>query len=653
MHKFEKIIIGLALGAAVSLGMPFMAYAGTTTVQKAVYTDIDKTLAPIALYPDSLLGSVLIASTYPDQIIEANNWYKSNSDVPIDKISDLVKYKNWNESVVSLLVVTPDVINYMAENMDWTNDLAYIFSNKNDEMYTSIQKLRNNAYNTGTLTSTKDVKVVKEKEYIYITPASADTIVVPTYDPVVVYDYPGSSRYAYTNTSDAAIIWGSLALVTAAIFCTSSWDWYNHDMWWGPGYGYYRYYDHRWYPWYDHPRHYPPPPPPPRPEPYRPKPMPHPPHHDHHHDHHHDPHHYPHHCHNNNPGGNHHDSSPIPSEQLGGGYIHNGPRRSVNNGVVGGSSMNKTKTAAASAKRPDGRPQSARPNPGYQPNRINSGSQPSHIGTSAQPARPAHHGSKIYSSTPNLPAAPKSQNSPSSSRVQTNTANRPQYTPSRPSSTVGSSARPAAVSRPASASRPAAVSKPASASHPTFDPARLKSSAPTQSSGSRIAPPGYKPSGSSSSAPARSYNPSKSYSPSGSVNSGRSGSSPSRPSYVSSPVTVQNSPTKTYNPSPAPSRSKTNIFGTPSYTSSPRSSSYTVRTQSTPSYTSSPRSSGSTVSRPSSSYSSTPRTSTHSVSRPSSSYSSTPRTSTHSVSRPSHSSSHSSTHVGGGRRGHR
>lgn len=613
MRKLEKVFVGLAIGAAVSFGMPFMAHAGTTTVQKAAYTDIDKTLAPIALYPDSLLGNVLIASTYPDQIIDANNWYKSNPDVPIDKISDLVKYKNWNESVVSLLVVTPDVINYMAENMDWTNDLAYIFSNKNDEMYTSIQKLRNNAYNTGTLKSTKDVNVVKEKEYIYITPANPDVIVVPTYDPVVVYDYPGSNRYIYTTTSsDAAILWGSLALVTAAIFCTSSWDWYNHHMWWGPGYGYYHYYDNHWRPWYDHPRHYPPPPPPPRPEPYRPRPVPPPPHHHHSHRHEIRP------DHHNGHGPGHANSSPIPADHLSGGYIHSSTRRSVNNGVVGGSSMYKN--------RPDG---TTRPSHGPSAN------APRHTSFNP-PSRPSHHGSKIYNDKPNLPSAPKHQSSSGSSRIQPGNT-RPQSgssriqpgssgpqsgspriqpgsaRPQRGSSRIqpGSSKPQLAPSHSGGSINRTQIGRPAnSGSRPTFDPSKLRGSSPTNRAvSSGLSNPSYhRPasSGLGSSAPTSSgaYKP-KTYSPPGSSSS-RLGSRPSRSSMTSSPIRVQNEPLKTYN-STYSSRPKTELFGSPGYSSSPRSSRSSVRT---PSYSSAPSYSGSSVRTHSSpSYSSTPRSS--------------------------------------------
>ena len=646
MRKLEKVFVGLAIGAAVSLGMPFMAHAGTTTVQKAAYTDIDKTLAPIALYPDSLLGNVLIASTYPDQIVEANNWYQSNSDVPIDKISDLVKYKNWNESVVSLLVVTPDVINFMAENMDWTNDLAYIFTNKNDEMYTSIQKLRNNAYNAGSLKSTKDVNVVKEKEYIYITPSNPDVVVVPTYDPVVVYDYPGR-QYYYTTSSDAAIVWGTLALATVALFCTSSWDWYNHHMWWGPGYGYYHYYDNYWRPWYDHPRHAPPPPPPPRPEPYHPKPQPHPPHH-HHHSHRHEirP------DHHNGHGPGHANSSPIPADHLSGGYIHSSTRRSVNNGVVGGSSMHKNKNTGT-IKSSQGPQANASRNTGN------------------TPSRPSHHGSKIYNGKPNLPSPPKSQSGSGSSRIQPgNTkpqsgsshiqpgspkpqsgsgSSRIQPGNTRPQSGSGSSHIQPGSSKPQSgsshiqpgSSKPQSgsshiqpgSSKPKSApsgsggsinrtptgrpansgSHPTFDPSKLKGSSPTNRAvSSGLGNPSYNrptSSGTGRTSPTSSgaYKP-KTYSTSGS-SSRWPGSNPSRSSMTSSPIRVQNEPLKTYN-STYSSKPKTDIFGSPHYSSSPRSSSSSVRTPSSPSYSSTPRSSGSSVRTSSSpSHSSTPRSS--------------------------------------------
>jgi hypothetical protein len=122
---------------------------------------MEQALAPIALYPDSLLGNVLIAATYPDQVTAAYNWQKEHANMSFQNMAEAVKGFGWDQSVVSLLA-TPDVLGKMASDMDWTYNLGNIFSNQSDDMYAAIQHLRSIAYDTRSSLPTIQLRLPKK-----------------------------------------------------------------------------------------------------------------------------------------------------------------------------------------------------------------------------------------------------------------------------------------------------------------------------------------------------------------------------------------------------------------------------------------------------------------------------------------------------------
>ncbi|MBQ7528856.1 DUF3300 domain-containing protein [bacterium] len=263
----------LLLAFIVSFIIPLQARADSSTLSA-----VERDLAPIALYPDSLLGNVLIASTYPEQITEAYNWSQENPEYTDQQAKNIVIEKSWDKSVASLLV-TPDVLAKMALDMDWTYRLGDIFTNKNSEMYDAIQSLRHKAKNYGVLKTNSDVVISEEDNYIYINPANPQAIVVPQYDAAAIYrdrnivnvynNYEAPRNDVGDTIVNAVITWGTYTLLNE-IFYGSSWDWYGRRFWWGPGYGYYRYWNNGWYPWSyyrtyrDYHHDYRPLPPPPR-----------------------------------------------------------------------------------------------------------------------------------------------------------------------------------------------------------------------------------------------------------------------------------------------------------------------------------------------------------------------------------------------------
>lgn len=167
-------------------------------------TDMESLVAPIALYPDPLLAELLVASTYPLEVVQAARWLESTPDLAT------LKSKDWDASIMRLVSV-PLVIKMMNDHLDWTTQLGDAFLAKPGEVMVVIQTLRKRAIDAGYLKDTPEQKVstqtvaleqtpqmagtaakpaVAHKEVISIKPAKADTIYVPQYNPEVVYKAP-------------------------------------------------------------------------------------------------------------------------------------------------------------------------------------------------------------------------------------------------------------------------------------------------------------------------------------------------------------------------------------------------------------------------------------------------------------------------------
>ncbi|NBB92641.1 MAG: DUF3300 domain-containing protein [Gammaproteobacteria bacterium] len=148
--------------------------------------ELDSMLAPVALYPDSVLSHVLIAATYPLEVIQAARWSREHPGLRGEDAVAAVEYQNWDASVKAL-VAFPELLRRMDEDLQWTQDLGDAFLIQEEEVIASIQYLRSEAYSQGHLRSNDHVKVVREREYIYIEPARTRVVYVPYYDPRVIY----------------------------------------------------------------------------------------------------------------------------------------------------------------------------------------------------------------------------------------------------------------------------------------------------------------------------------------------------------------------------------------------------------------------------------------------------------------------------------
>ena len=165
--------------------------------------ELDQLLAPIALYPDALLAQVLMASTYPLEIVEAARWVKANPGLKDKALEDALQAQRWDASVKSLTVF-PQVLAMMNEKLDWTQKLGDAFLAQQADVLATAQELRKKAQAQGALKDSEQQKVVTTQEnnttVIKIEPTNPEVVYVPTYNPTVVYGawpYPSYPPYYY------------------------------------------------------------------------------------------------------------------------------------------------------------------------------------------------------------------------------------------------------------------------------------------------------------------------------------------------------------------------------------------------------------------------------------------------------------------------
>src|SRR6266568_114764 len=166
-------------------------------VSKIPPDQLDSLVAPIALYPDPLLSQVLAASTYPLEIVEAAQWLRQNSALTGVALEDAAKRQDWDPSVQAL-VLFPDVLQRLSENIRWTTDLGNAFLAQQAGVMEAVQKMRSQALTSGNLTSTPQTVVTTQPQgattIVEIQPANSQVIYVPVYDPLAIW---GPAFYSY------------------------------------------------------------------------------------------------------------------------------------------------------------------------------------------------------------------------------------------------------------------------------------------------------------------------------------------------------------------------------------------------------------------------------------------------------------------------
>ena len=198
---------------------------------------LEQLVAPIALYPDALLMQILMASTYPLEIVEADRWISPQPDLQGDALDTALLEKDWDPSVKSLTTL-PSVLKQMSENLDWTQDLGDAFLAQQNDLMDTVQRMRGMAYEAGNLESTEQQQVTQNEEKIIVIQQSSPEIVyVPTYSPTVVYGprwgYPSyyyPSMYPYYPPGYGLMAFGVGVAVGGAIWGGANWGWGNNDV---------------------------------------------------------------------------------------------------------------------------------------------------------------------------------------------------------------------------------------------------------------------------------------------------------------------------------------------------------------------------------------------------------------------------------------
>ncbi len=197
--------------------------------------ELDQMLAPIALYPDPLLSQILMAATYPLEVVEAARWTRANPNLRGDDAVKAVEQRDWDPSVKSL-VAFPQILQMMDEKLDWTERLGDAFLAQESQVMDTIQGLRQKAYAAGNLASNDQIQVQQEGQTIVVQPANPDVVYVPYYDPTVVYgpwwwdDYPPIfwapwPGYYYQT----GFAWGIGITITTGFFFGDC-DWHHHRV---------------------------------------------------------------------------------------------------------------------------------------------------------------------------------------------------------------------------------------------------------------------------------------------------------------------------------------------------------------------------------------------------------------------------------------
>jgi hypothetical protein len=151
--------------------------------------ELQQLVAPIALYPDALVAQVLAASTYPAEIVEADRWMQSHSNLKGEELAKEVDKQPWDPSVKALTQF-PSVLENMDKNLSWASSLGDAYANQPQNVTDAVQAMRQQAHNAGHLNSNEQEKVTTQGNTIIIEPANPEVVYVPAYDPWLVYGEP-------------------------------------------------------------------------------------------------------------------------------------------------------------------------------------------------------------------------------------------------------------------------------------------------------------------------------------------------------------------------------------------------------------------------------------------------------------------------------
>lgn len=236
--KFARPIAWLACAAtaavlAVAPASPAHAQASAAWRTQAAYTqqELDQMLAPIALYPDALIAQVLMAATYPLEVVQAARFVQRNPGLGGTALERAVAPMGWDPSVAALTQF-PSVLAMMSEELDWTQRLGEAFLAQREQLMDTVQALRAKAYAAGSLRSTEQQHVIVQERVVLIEPWQPGLLWVPYYNPLIVYGtwwWPAYPPFLWVppiayrppyfpEVYSVGIVWGPVTVVLGSLW---------------------------------------------------------------------------------------------------------------------------------------------------------------------------------------------------------------------------------------------------------------------------------------------------------------------------------------------------------------------------------------------------------------------------------------------------
>src|ERR1700686_1755290 len=203
--------------------------------------DLQQLVAPIALYPDSLVAQILAASTFPDQVVEADQWVQAHPDLKGDALGQSVDQQTWDPSIKAITAF-PSVLGNMNKNLSWTSSLGDAYYNQQQDVMDAVQVMRQRAQEAGNLRTTPQQTVSSQGSTIIVEPTNPDVVYVPAYDPWLAYGspigpWPGWYPYPGIWFGGPYLSFG--AGFGIGYFGGFGWGWSNWGFDWHGGYAIY------------------------------------------------------------------------------------------------------------------------------------------------------------------------------------------------------------------------------------------------------------------------------------------------------------------------------------------------------------------------------------------------------------------------------
>ena len=228
--------VTMALG---TVGWTTVDVSAQTAAPKATTADqqaLDAMLAPIALYPDALLAQVLACAASPQQVTDVNKWLKQNSQLTGTDLQQAAEKAGFDASFVAL-VLFPDVLALLGQNLEWTTELGKAFTSNQKGVLDSVQRLRAQAKAAGNLKTTPQQEVKTETQngqtVIIVQPANPQIVYVPQYNPQTVYTAPPPQTASSSSSSDAAAaaVVGFMAGIMLGAAMSDHYGYYGWGAW--------------------------------------------------------------------------------------------------------------------------------------------------------------------------------------------------------------------------------------------------------------------------------------------------------------------------------------------------------------------------------------------------------------------------------------